>query len=333
MKEFNMAKRKNKAMQLNHITYICKAAVEDQCEDAYAFSFKDNYGMISVFDGCGGLGAKKYDACKNHTAAYIAARIASGTVLDWFENHMPCDQNGMYASSKRITGGLKDALDKSFSHIKQELDTDGPRLSGSLIRSFPTTASIVLIDSTRVKELKCTFLWAGDSRGYILDPSGLKQCTMDDLRAAEDAFENLYEDSPLSNMLNGDGRYCIHLQKVRCKGPAIIFTATDGTFGYLPSPMHYEWMLVRTLCESASFEDWRIRLRNEIAAVTGDDSTLVMAVYGWKNFSDLQLAFAERESMLRNLLDHEMTTEALRELWSAYKEGYTVYAEKATEEG
>lgn len=327
-----MAQKKQAECLLNHVMCMSKAAIDDQCEDAYAFHVENEYGMISVFDGCGGLGAKKYENCNHRTAAYIAARLASGTVLNWFETKMTNDQGGLHASSQQIVSSLKSALDESFLQAKQALDVEETKLSGSMIRSFPTTASIVLIDSKNGDVLKCSFLWAGDSRGYILQPDGLKQCTSDDLRIEGDAFENLYADSPLSNMLNGEGKYRINQQKITCRTPAIVLSATDGTFGYLPSPMHFEWMIVRTLCDSGSFAEWEARLREEIASVAGDDSTLVMAVYGWKSFSDLQTAFKEREGSLKRELDRDLSIEKLRDVWQSYKAGYALCAENVSAE-
>ena len=322
-----MANKKNNAYLFNHVMCINKAAIEEKGEDAYTFNLYNDYGMISVFDGCGGIGAKKYSNHSNHTAAYIAARAAASAVMNWFETNVACNQNGLYTPSKQITESLKESLDEYFIQTKSALDTEKNELSGSLIRSFPTTASIVLIDSQRSDILKCSFLWAGDSRGFILQPDGLKQCTHDDLRFEEDAFENLYADSPLSNMLNGDGNYHINTQKINCGTPAIIIAATDGVFGYLPSPMHFEWMLLRTMCNSRSFNDWENKLRNEIAAVTGDDSTIIMAFYGWKSFSGMRKAFLDRESALKNQLDRELSVGELRALWRQYKTGYTVCEE------
>ena len=321
-----MAQKKGKTFPLNHVMCINRAAVENMCEDSYALSMNNDYAMIAVFDGCGGLGAKKYFNYENHTAAYIAARAASWATLNWFETRMPCDQRGINASEKQIVCSLKEALDENFGQVSRTLDKDEIKLSGSLIRSFPTTASIAIIDSRKVGELKCTFLWAGDSRGFILQPDGLKQCTKDDLRIDEDPFENLYADSPLSNIVNGEGRYNINGQRIVCKTPAIVFTATDGTFGYLPSPMHYEWMIIRTLCTSESFTQWEERLNEEIASVTGDDSTLTMAVYGWKSFRELKASFEPRERMLRRELDHEQSIDYLRSMWQSYKTEYLLYA-------
>ena len=42
-------------------------------------------GSIGVFDGCGGLGARQYKHYEDHTGAYIASRIASGAVYEWFQ--------------------------------------------------------------------------------------------------------------------------------------------------------------------------------------------------------------------------------------------------------
>lgn len=45
-------------------------------------------------------------------------------------------------------------------------------------------------------------IWAGDSRAYVLKPDkGLIQLSKDDLKLDNDPFENLKNDSPLSNMI------------------------------------------------------------------------------------------------------------------------------------
>ena len=88
-------------------------------------------------------------------------------------------------------------------------------------------------------------------------------------------------------------------------------------------------MIVRTLCISKSFIEWEERLRDEISAVTGDDSTLVMAVYGWESFSSLQSAFMERELVLKSQLDQELSVDELRAMWQSYKIGYELNTENA----
>ena len=51
-------------------------------EDSYFCSHGENSAIISVFDGCGGAGARVYEKIGRHTGAYIASRIVSGAVHD-----------------------------------------------------------------------------------------------------------------------------------------------------------------------------------------------------------------------------------------------------------
>ncbi|MBQ4090100.1 MAG: hypothetical protein IJC56_09540 [Clostridia bacterium] len=316
-----MNKAANGQPLLNHFMIINRAAVEGKCEDSYAYSFGDTYGMLGVFDGCGGLGARKYDAYHKHTGAYIASRITGGVVLDWFEGDMPCDQTGMYSSEKRICEGLKTRIDKALDTAKNHLEA-GVRTGGMMVKPFPTTLNVAVMDWSNYDRVRCLFLWAGDSRSFVLDPNGLVQCTKDDLRIDGDAFDNLYSDSPLSNVVSGDGDYHINAVRFPATVPAIVISATDGTFGYWPSPMHYEWMFVNTLMCASSFEDWEARLNGELEAVAADDATLAMGVFGWHSFDEMRAAFAPRYEYLRVGLENAQTEEELRIFWDEYRRTY-----------
>ncbi len=320
-----MTKRKTNDNVLNQVIYINREAVKGQGEDAYSFCFAgkngndNNRGMIGVFDGCGGIGAKQYPNYHNRTAAYIASRIVSKAALNWYEKRVMADEKGMYAPAEMLAGGLREEMDRAISIARKALDVKGEMLFGSLVRSFPTTAAIALMEKAANSSLNCRFLWAGDSRGYILQSNGLKQCTFDDLQANQDAFDNLYNDSPLSNMISGDKPYTINMRKIACTLPAIVITATDGVFGYFQSPMHFEKMLVDTLMESASFAAWEARLKAIFEMVSGDDSTIVMAVFGWKSYRDLQKDFSARRDELHSMLAGKNEEAQLRSIWREYK--------------
>ena len=317
-----MEKANNALPLLDYFMVINVPAVEGKGEDAFAYSFGDTYGMLGVFDGCGGLGARKYDSYHKHTGAYIAARVAASVALDWFEGDLPCDQTGMYSHEKVIAESLKAKLDTALNSAKEHLDTTGRTGGGTMVKNLPTTASIAVMDWSNYERVRCLFMWAGDSRGFVLNPSGLMQCTKDDLRIDGDAFDNLYSDSPLSNVVSGDGDYHINTFRYPAKAPAIVISATDGTFGYWPSPMHYEWMFVDTLMNSASLGEWEERIRAEVASVASDDATLVMAVFGWNSFEKLRAAFAERHAYLKNGLENAHTEEELRVFWDEYRHNY-----------
>ena len=79
-------------------------------------------------------------------------------------------------------------------------------LKGNLMKEFPSTLSLVLIAPWKSNALVTEFIWAGDSRGYILDSSGLHQVTVDDI-ANTDALENLSEDAPMKNVISASHPY------------------------------------------------------------------------------------------------------------------------------
>lgn len=316
----------------DHVTLINRAAVEGQCEDSYAYCFGDTYGMLGVFDGCGGLGARRYEKLDNRTGAYIAARVAGKTALEWFESDMPCDQTGMYQYARRAADGLKLRLDKALSDMREEIEPVKQLVGGTMIRPLPTTASVALMDWADGEKIRCLFMWAGDSRVFILRPDGLRQCTRDDLRIEGDAFENLYADSPLSNLVSADGDYRINSARIICRAPAIVIAATDGAFSYLPSPMHFEWLITDTLMHADSPGDWERRIDAQLAEVAADDATLVMATFGWRDFECMRRDFAVRHEYLFNALNGAATRDELRTLWQEYRQGYYVKGEASPPE-
>jgi hypothetical protein len=86
---------------------------------------------------------------------------------------------------------------------------------------------------------------------------------------------NLQRDSVISNAISADTDFRINHRRVPLRAPFVLVCATDGCFGYLRSPMHFEAMLLRTLMDAGSEEGWSTALQEEIAAVTGDDASLV----------------------------------------------------------
>lgn len=61
--------------------------VSQSGEDSYIYSFNENKGLVGVFDGCGGIGSRRYQTLNSKTGAYISARAVSECVADWFDNY------------------------------------------------------------------------------------------------------------------------------------------------------------------------------------------------------------------------------------------------------
>ena len=62
---------------------------------------------------------------------------------------------------------------------------------------------------------------------------------------------NLRQDSVISNAMSADTAFVINHHQMSLPRPFLIIAATDGCFGYLPSPMHFEWLLLSTLRDAS----------------------------------------------------------------------------------
>lgn len=292
---------------------FCKEMIDGNGEDSFFADMNERYSIIAAFDGCGGLGAKEYRNFSGKTGAYMASRIVSGATKSWFDA----------IGDKQIqVSDYKMVIDSAFSVAKAHTDTGG-KFKGSMQKNFPTTLSVA-VSSWRGKAMETTFIWAGDSRGYILDADGLHQVTTDDIDG-EDAMSNLSNDGVMTNVVHMDGKYELHTKTVHSEKPALIFCATDGCFGYVSTPMEFEYLLLETLSESQSPEDWEKRLYEAIGAYAGDDYTLSLLSVGFGDFSALKKSLAKRKTfMLQKYIANieNKTYEEKVQLWNHYKPSY-----------
>ena len=294
-------------------------------EDSFVRALGADAALIGVFDGCGGLGSRTYAGFDGHTAAYIASRTASGAVYDWFQ----ALQDLPFPDTDTLLRSLHARLDRGFEIVSARGE-NALRVRGSMVRDFPTTAAIALAQEDGRQSLLLHVIWAGDSRVYLLDEDGLAQLTEDDL-GGEDAMSNLSHDSALTNVLSSDGDYQLHYKCLRVTRPTVIFAATDGVFGYVQSPMEFEWLLLRVLGASESPELFEQRMKAILAEVAGDDFALCLMSFYFGSFDALRSAFSERARMLerryvRPLRDDR--TDAQR-FWEEYRVGYERYLREA----
>jgi len=191
--------------------------------------------------------------------------------------------------------------------------------------------------------------WAGDSRAYVFEPSGARQLSTDDLRDPGDALANLRRDSVVSNAMSADTEFHVNYRRVELRAPFLAVCATDGCFGYLPTPMHFEHLVLGCLLEARTTTAWSSAVQAKITAVTGDDAAMSTLGVG-ADFKEFQQLFAPRVAELGSefvepldevsdavaRLEHEL--EALRsrrldemtEKWDSYKSGYERYLRPET---
>ncbi len=290
-------------------------------EDAFSQSFtREGPGYIAAYDGCGGMGAKTYEKAGEKTGARIAARLAA-FLTDQFYHEEGFLLDGSDAQR------LCEKLSAGFSRIRKGIDVPGGfRIGGNMFRELPTTMSLIAAGGVPEKQsVLCEYIWAGDSRGFFLDGKGICQITEDDLDTKEDAFSNLRNDAKISNIINAETPFELHEKRVQLFDPVMLITATDGAFGYFNTPMEFEYVILDTMMRAKTVTEWQTSLRETLDGYTGDDMTILIAVYGAETLARCKEIYAERfRSLYRIYIAplEQADEEQMRQLWEQYKADY-----------
>ena len=319
--------------------------IPDQGEDSDPI-LRDgpDLGLLGVFDGMGGAGGTVYETPEGRrTGAYLGSRIARDVVeqrmLDLLEPDWHLNGN---AAARNLEHSVQQALKQRL----QELNPAPSGLRSRLIRALPTTMALVALQRTQPGGPTWAghVFWAGDSRVYVFEARGASQLSTDDLRDPGDALANLRRDSVVSNALSADTEFHINYRRVELHSPFLVVCATDGCFGYVRTPMHFEYLVLRHLLEARSTEVWSSALQSEIAAVTGDDAAMSTLGVG-ADLQEFQQLFAPRvaelasdfieplddlsdavtraEQELRALQSRQL--DEMTERWNRYKSEYERY--------
>ncbi|MBO4938592.1 MAG: protein phosphatase 2C domain-containing protein [Oscillospiraceae bacterium] len=308
-----------------HPLHFCGQIRPDLGEDNWCYGFAGDSAMIGIFDGCGGSGARTHAAYKSKSEAYMASRLASGAFYE-------CFQKGIFEN-----GNPEEAARWAEAYIAQRIrDNVPPKEAGAIsikgMRTLPTTMAAVLIRAGAQDEILVTPVWAGDSRVYLLDGSGLSQLSMDDSNQP-DPMEGQYDDGLLTNLFCADNPVKLNCRTYRIKPPFMVLAATDGCYGYVSTPMELEGMILHTMLETSSVAQWEENLQNLIASFAGDDHTLCLMSFGYSSFENIQRMFSARYTHLREkYLEKVWTTpwedrDTRRSLWRDYRKNYMKYLE------
>ncbi|MCS6796600.1 MAG: protein phosphatase 2C domain-containing protein [Raineya sp.] len=296
--------------------------IENKGEDAFPASLIDEEngtGIIAVADGLGGAGSTPYEiAEKTFTGAFLASRLAVQITEQTFFTQNPDLEN--------FTEKLQNNLLTGFRLKIAQLDDKRSKLRTRLIKRLPTTIAGIVF---RVEEganiqqnvYHTEAFWAGDSRVYVLKQTGLQQISQDNLVQNLDAFENLLQDSPISNCISAEGDFILFSQKNIFQEPIILLAATDGCFNYLPTPLHFEYYLLATLHhpQICSLEMWQQALTWAFEANAGDDFSLALVTLGYETFEQLKFATLDRLITLKKLIFSDKTPQ---QQWEEYKKNY-----------
>ncbi len=293
-------------------------------------------GVLAVYDGLGGAGSKTYllEEWNNEllSGAYLASRYAKQCLEDYFKKAVLQDLG--------LINQLSQHIKHNFQAFAQSLESAPSRLKSKLIKTLPTTlAGMAFYPAETSNALIVNSFWAGDSRNYVLtDAQGLQQISIDDLNRQPDAMENLWQDATLSNCIDASGKFTINQQIFEISLPCILLSATDGCFGYLPTPMHFEYILLHTLMNSFfDIEDWHEKLSEQLGQAAADDVSLSMCAIGFDNLNALKVHFFPRYQFIYHRYiapyeaimisqgiykDEEQKREQLLQLWGNYKTDY-----------
>lgn len=306
---------------LDCLFHVAQEKIPQNGEDSFCFGIAEDSVLLGVFDGCGGSGAKKYDAYQQKTGAYIGARAVSGAVQSWFETQPYSRQCSNNADA------LKQCILKSLAMCRNNSGSQGKSLlKGSITKEFPTTAAVArCVCLPEGISVEC--YWTGDSRVYLLDEDGLAQLTADDLDGL-DAFENISGDGVLTNVVSASRDFTVHCGSLVRGKPFLVFSATDGCFGYIPSPMEFEAFLLDTLHESDSMAAFEALLREKLDEIAGDDFTLVGAAFGYGTFDAMKRSLEQRrKALLKTCISRidQADPNSRQRIWSCCKEEYYRY--------
>ncbi|KUL43165.1 serine/threonine protein phosphatase [Streptomyces regalis] len=264
-----------------------------------AYHRESDQGVLAVFDGSGGAGAApvwQASDGESRTGAWVGARVARLATDVWFHD--------VVDGEPAVPETLHDYLRFFQDHAPQRRS----KISGTMRRQLPTTLASVhyrLVRPQGEPLLELRPLWAGDSRAYVLRPtSGLQVLTRDHTRES-DALELLRTDPPMTNLVCADRDFTIDGQRLTYPLPCVLVAATDGFFGYVHTPADFEVMLLRTLEQAGTADEWADRIRREVQSYTADDASLAVVALGYHGFQDLRAQFTDR---LEKLADRYLRT-------------------------
>ncbi len=236
-------------------------------------------GLVAVFDGMGGAGGTVYETPDGpRTGAYLASRAARDVVEERMLALLDPEWN---LDGPAVARDLQRSVKNKLSDMLADLNAPKSGLRSRLLRALPTTMALMALQRREPHTGRWAghLFWSGDSRVYLLDPeTGAHQLTRDDLRDPGDALVNLRQDSVVSNAMSADTDFVVNHHKVELCAPFLVIAATDGCFGYVRTPIHFEHLVLTALRESTDAESWSRKLQHRITAITGDDAA--MAVLG-----------------------------------------------------
>ncbi len=216
----------------------------EDAEPLFVHHVPGGEGVAGVFDGAGGAGASAaFEETDGtiRTGAWVGSRTARTAVESWFCGRVETEADA---------GADSDELRRHLNDLLTEMrPARRSKFVGTMRKDLPTTMAVIhyrLLPG----QVRWQALWAGDSRAYLLTPdSGLQALTRDHTEET-DALEQLRQDPSMTNLLCA-GRFEIDSNARTTDLPCVLVSATDGFYGYVRTPAHFECHLLDTLLPAA----------------------------------------------------------------------------------
>jgi len=257
---------------------------------------------LGVFDGMGGAGAGQVRFTLHNrtpistTEALLASRI--------------CHRAAVRQVTRLETIRRDDLKQAIVSLLRKATSltslSEGSRIRGTLTKRLPTTLVVSQVQSNPDRKMsRITTWWAGDSRAFLLTPEhGLAAITRDHVRES-DQLEQLRSDPPIENVVNQSTDFYLEETIQEVSGPFVLLLATDGVFGYLPTPGFLELGLLDALSNRS--QEVSNKFATFCTAYAADDVSAVMVVSGFQDDRDIADRFRIRLATLRNQYSQILT--------------------------
>ncbi|MEN8259649.1 MAG: protein phosphatase 2C domain-containing protein [Pseudomonadota bacterium] len=260
----------------------------DGCEDAEPLIERLSDGRIfaCVADGLGGY-SHGFDG---KSGGFIACRTVSRGALEFFQR-FPQKSPEIDAFS------LTDYLHRKLQHLAA-LKLTPTRVKGTLAHhKLASTLACMLIQEKQDGSAAIVRLyWIGDSRIYFLTDSGLFLLTRDDTRANVDAYEGLFQDSPMSQFLAAsmEKTWRINARELVIGKPGVLVACTDGCTAYWKRPWDFELTLMAAFETSDNWNEWVHRIKHSLDSVRADDASLIAWPLNTGDFAGFSATMLEK---------------------------------------
>lgn len=205
----------------------------------------------------------------DHTSAYLASRIVGLNLKRYLALEKTIDPN-------ELTSLLIDQLHQ----VSDKLELDKTMSFGQVL--LPTTLMAYRFTEDD-QNLYVDTLYAGDSRGYVINNNHFFQLSKDD-EDASGALTNLIYAAPSDHHLN------VHHKTYTLIKPSILIGVSDGGFDPFEPYSHHglAYALYKIMLESSDIKDFEKRYKDYFDQIRQDDTTIGFISFGYETFDDVK---------------------------------------------